>query len=230
MYFKQNILFDLDGTLTDPKEGITKSMAFALDKVGHSVDNPDSLAQYIGPPLQLMFAEILGAKQGDRVAAAMTAYRQRFSDIGKFENFVYPEVPCVLNLLQQKGKKLFVATSKPQVFAEEIVEHFKLRQYFQGVYGSELTGERSDKGDLIRHILTQEKLAADDTIMIGDRKHDAVGAIRHGVKTIGVSWGYGSIDELQNAGVDRLVLHPSNLLDILLPPANSVKPSSACCL
>ena len=201
------IYFDLDGTLTDPKPGITRSIQYALQKLGHhTVPTEDELTWCIGPPLRASFAKILGAD--DHADRAVSLYRERFSDIGLFENAVYDGINEVLTALSQSGQRLFVATSKPHVFATRIVEHFGLRHHFEHVFGSELDGTRVDKSDLLQYAL---KIAAVDpakTVMIGDRSHDMVGAGNNGMKRIGVLYGYGSKDELIGAGAQQVCATP----------------------
>ncbi len=201
------IYFDLDGTLTDPKPGITRSIQYALQKLGRPViPTEDELTWCIGPPLRASFAKILGG-EGD-ADRAVSLYRERFADIGLFENAVYDGISEVLTALSQSGQRLFVATSKPHVFATRIVEHFGLRHHFEHVFGSELDGTRVDKSDLLAYAL---KIAAVDpakTLMIGDRSHDMVGAGNNGMKGIGVIYGYGSRDELIGAGALHVCATP----------------------
>jgi phosphoglycolate phosphatase len=201
------IYFDLDGTLTDPKPGITRSIQYALQKLGHhTVPTEDELTWCIGPPLRASFAKILGAE--DHADRAVSLYRERFSDVGLYENGVYDGIGDVLTTLSQSGQRLFVATSKPHVFATRIVEHFGLRHHFEQVFGSELDGTRVDKSDLLQYAL---KIAAVDpakTVMIGDRSHDMVGAGNNGMKRIGVLYGYGSKDELIGAGAQQVCATP----------------------
>jgi phosphoglycolate phosphatase len=201
------IYFDLDGTLTDPKPGITRSIQYALQKLGHhTVPTEDELTWCIGPPLRASFAKILGAD--DHADRAVSLYRERFSNVGLYENGVYDGIGDVLTTLSQSGQRLFVATSKPHVFATRIVEHFGLRHHFEQVFGSELDGTRVDKSDLLQYAL---KIAAVDpakTVMIGDRSHDMVGAGNNGMKRIGVLYGYGSKDELIGAGAQQVCATP----------------------
>lgn len=196
----QNLLIDLDGTLTDPKVGITTSARYGLHKIGHPVADEDDLDWIIGPPLKASLAKILNVDQNDDLAEqALLGYRERFSVTGLFENEVYPEVAQTLQALQQRGFKLFVATAKPTIYAKRILEHFELAQYFTKIYGSELTGERTDKGDLIAYILEQEQLNATTCLMVGDREYDILGARKNAIPAIGVQYGYGTEQELNNA-------------------------------
>jgi len=198
------LLFDLDGTLTDPREGITACFRHALESIAVAAPPDSELVSWIGPPLHRSLADHLGAERDHLLSRAVSAYRERFSRIGMFENEVYPGVRSGLEELQRSGWRLFVATSKPTVFAERILAHFDLRKYFAAVHGSELSGERAEKGDLIRHLLRQERVAANDAIMIGDRAHDVLGAQQNDVRALGVLWGYGTAAELTSAGAQNL--------------------------
>jgi phosphoglycolate phosphatase len=201
------IYFDLDGTLTDPKPGITRSIQYALQKLDHpTIPTEDELTWCIGPPLRASFVKILGGE--DRADRAVSLYRERFSDIGLFENAVYDGISEVLTTLSQSGQRLFVATSKPHVFATRIVEHFGLRHHFEHVFGSELDGTRVDKSDLLQYALQVAAVDPSKTLMIGDRSHDMVGAGNNGMKGIGVLYGYGSRDELIGAGALHVCAAP----------------------
>jgi phosphoglycolate phosphatase len=202
-------LFDLDGTLTDPKIGITRSIQYALQQLGRPVPEADALTWMIGPPLLASFAKLLGDEAD--AAEALRLYRVRFSDVGLFENEVYPGIAELLARLRRQEMRLFVATSKPHVFATRIVEHFGLSGFFERVYGSELDNRNADKRDLLRHLVTTEDLDPATAVMIGDREHDAIGARTVGMPAIGVTWGYGSRQELLAAGVVRLVERPDEL-------------------
>lgn len=207
-------LFDLDGTLTDPKTGITRSVQYALNKLGRPVPDADDLTWMIGPPLIASFTELLGGTE--QAPDAVRFYRERYSDVGLFENQVYAGIPLLLQTLRDRGVRLFVATSKLQVFARRILDHFDLSRFFVEIYGSELDNRNADKRDLIRHILDQERFDPARAVMIGDRKHDAIGAKANGLASIGVTWGYGSREELLAAGIDRLVDTPETLQEPIL--------------
>jgi phosphoglycolate phosphatase len=211
-----NVLFDLDGTLSDPREGIVACLKHALRRLGRYCPSDSELSRFIGPPLQEIFGTLLGSTDPKDIDFAVTLYRQRFSSTGMFENSVYPGIQSALTTLRGSGATLFVVTSKPHVFAKRIVEHFELVGYFRAVYGSELDGTRSNKSDLIAHVLKSESLSPHATAMVGDRAHDIVGAKAHGVFPIGVLWGYGSNDELIAAGATTLCTQPALLHDILL--------------
>ncbi|BCG60161.1 HAD family hydrolase [Paenibacillus sp. URB8-2] len=194
-----HILFDLDGTLTDPKLGITKSVQYALAKFGIFEDDLDRLEPFIGPPLAHSFQEFYGFSEAD-AWQAVQYYREYFADRGIFENELYPGIPELLSMLTQRQAVLIVATSKPLVFAEKILKHFKLEHFFHAVVGSGLDGTLSDKSEIIKHILEQEDLEAAGAVMIGDRKHDIIGAHNNGISSIGVLYGYGSEAEMEAIG------------------------------
>jgi phosphoglycolate phosphatase len=200
----KHLFFDLDGTLTDSRIGIVRCLQHALVALSIPSPPPEELTRFVGPPLHDGFLALLGAERAALVPHAIELYRERFRTVGMFENAVYPGVASSLELLQTSGFALRVVTSKPQVFAEQIVEHFGLRRFFIKVYGSELSGARADKSELIAYVLEQEKIAAGEALMIGDRSHDAAGATRNGVRAEGVLWGYGSREELLLAGASAV--------------------------
>lgn len=204
------IFFDLDGTLTDPKDGITRSIQHALRALGAPVPEADALLWCIGPPLQQSLATLLGDAGAARDALAL--YREYFAQTGLYENAVYDGIPEVLTALQEAGHRLFVATSKPHVYADRIVRHFALDRFFETVFGSELDGTRTDKTALLRHALDETGVAPGVAVMIGDRKHDMIGASGNGIRGIGVLYGYGTREELIAAGAQRVVTAPKDLL------------------
>ena len=193
----KNMLIDLDGTLTDPKVGITTSARYGLEKIGHPISDEINIDWIIGPPLKASLAKILNV-EADHVLAeqALMGYRERFAVKGLYENHVFEGVAETLAELKRRGYRLFVATAKPTVYAKQILEHFDLAQYFTDIYGSELNGERTNKAELIQYILEQQKLQADQCLMVGDREHDIFGARQNGIDTIAVNYGYGSQEEL----------------------------------
>jgi phosphoglycolate phosphatase len=205
------IFFDLDGTLTDPKPGITRSIQYALQKLDHpTMPTEDELTWCIGPPLRASFVRLLGAETSADLAVSY--YRERFSDIGLYENGVYDGIGEVLTALCASGHRLFVATSKPHVFAERIIDHFGLRGHFERVFGSELDGTRVDKSHLLEYALEEASVDPARTLMIGDRSHDMIGAKNNGMKGIGVLYGYGSRDELLQAGAHHVCQTPGAIL------------------
>jgi len=206
-----HIFFDLDGTLTDPKPGITGSIQYALQKLDLPVPSQDDLTWCIGPPLRASFVTLLGGETlADR---AVALYRERFADTGLYENSVYPDIEYVLAALRATPRRLFVATSKPRVFAERIINHFGLSNYFEQIFGSELDGTRVNKGDLLAYAIETTGVDPSQALMIGDRSHDIVGAKSNGMRGIGVLYGYGSEDELIEAGASHLCATPRALLE-----------------
>ncbi len=207
------IFFDLDGTLTDPKIGITGSIQYALGRLGVPVPSQDELTWCIGPPLRASFVALLGGEEhADR---GVELYRERFGTIGLFENTLYDGIVPVLAALHESGRTLYVATSKPHVFADRIVDHFALRRYFARVFGSELDGTRVDKSDLLRYALSETATDPARAIMIGDRKHDVIGAANNGIAAIGVIYGYGGRTELTEAGAKHLVTTPAEITALI---------------
>jgi len=209
------ILFDLDGTLTDPKEGITKCVQYALSHFDIHVDDLDTLTPFIGPPLDESFIKFYGLSKED-ANRAVTLYRERFREIGMLENKVISGIPEVLSNLRDHGMTLHVATSKPTVFASEILKNFNLNHYFESIVGSNLDGTRSAKKEIIDFIMQQQNLNSQEVVMIGDRMHDIIGAKKVHVDSIGVTFGYGSEEELSNAGATYIVHSPEKLEALLL--------------
>ena len=209
------VFFDLDGTLTDPKPGITQCIAHALSGLGRTPPDLDELRWCIGPPLRGTFARLLDTTDGAMLDRAIALYRERFGTVGMFENALYPGIPEAVAAVRSAGFPTFVATSKPHVYAVQIVAHFGLDRLFDGVYGSELDGTRVDKGDLIAHALAEQKLDPARVVMIGDREHDMIGAQRNGVRAIGVTYGYGDEDELRTHGA-ALIAHAPHALPPLV--------------
>jgi phosphoglycolate phosphatase len=208
------IYFDLDGTLTDPKIGITRSIQYALDRLGHpAIPSEDELTWCIGPPLRASFTKLLGHERSSDHAVSL--YRERFADIGIFENSLFAGIPDILSVLARPGRRLFVATSKPGVFAERIIDHFGLRRHFERVFGSELDGTRADKTHLLKYALEETSVDPSRAIMIGDRSHDIIGARNNGMSAIGVLYGYGSKQELTEAGALHVCTSPRGLLEHL---------------
>jgi len=189
------IFFDLDGTLTDPKPGITRSIQHALERLDMTFPHEDELTWCIGPPLRPSLAKLVGEDAADR---ALAHYRERFSTIGIYENSLYPGVPDLLAGL--RGKRLFLATSKPAPYAHRILAHFGIAGFFEQVFGSDMDGTNADKSDLIRHALAETQLSPIDAVMVGDRSHDIAGARQNGMTGLGVLYGYGTEKELWEAG------------------------------
>lgn len=210
------ILFDLDGTLTDPKIGITKSIDYALSYFDIKTDNLDDLCKFIGPPLTNAFKEFYGFND-EQVTTAIFKYRERFSDVGLYENEVYNGIKVLLNNLKLENKTLILATSKPATFANRILEHFGLSKYFTFVSGSELDGTRTEKSEVIAYALEQNNITElSKVIMIGDRKHDIIGAKKCGIDSIGILYGFGNREELEEAGADFIFESVESLSENLL--------------
>ena len=210
------ILFDLDGTLTDPKLGITKSVAYALKSYGIQVDDLDSLLKFIGPPLKDSFVKYYGFSE-EQGAEAVEKYREYFKPYGIYENKVYDGVENMLAELVKCGKKVILATSKPTVFANMILEYFHLDKYFTCAVGSELDGSRVKKGEVITEALRQAGVTDKSlAVMIGDREHDILGAKENGIDSIGVLYGYGDRAEHEAAGAGMIVESIEELLQYLI--------------
>ena len=224
---KEYLLFDLDGTLTDPKLGITTCVQYALKAFGIEEPDLDKLEPFIGPPLKDSFMQFYQMTE-EQALAAVEKYRERFKDTGLFENRVYIGIPEMLKKLQKKGMHLAVASSKPTVFVERILEHFGMKQYFEVIVGSELDGTRVNKDEVVAEALKQlfgeRPVEKDKVYMIGDRKFDVEGARIQGVESVGVSYGYGSLQELQEAGADYIVESPGELSYFLLREFREVEP------
>lgn len=211
------ILFDLDGTLTDPKLGITSCVQYALEAIGQPEPDNNKLIPFIGPPLKEMFMSYCNVDEemGEYLVAK---YRERFSTVGMFENEIYDGIRELLISLKQSSKKIAVATSKPQIFSEKILEHFDIKDLFDVIVGSELNGKRTNKADVIKEVIEQfgEGFDVNQAVMVGDRKYDVIGAKEYGIKTIGVTYGYGGTDELTAAGADYIVESVDDLGELLL--------------
>ena len=203
------LLIDLDGTLTDPAEGIIGCFRLALETLGRRAPPAAELTRIIGPPLRGCFAEALGG-EGDP-EEALKIYRSRYSAEGLYEAAVYDGVKETLADLRAAGVRLFLCTAKPLVYADRILSHFDLERHFEAAYGDELSGRFQDKADLVAHILKTEGLEAEDCCMWGDRRHDVIAASRHGIPTIGALWGYGGAEELRTAGAAAFCDAPSEV-------------------
>lgn len=212
----KNILIDLDGTLTDPKVGITTSARYGLAKVGHHIPESENIDWIIGPPLKASLAKLLNVDSNDVLAdQALLGYRERFAVTGLFENHVFDDVAQTLAALKNKGYRLFLATAKPEVYARQILDHFELLQYFDYPYGSELNGDRTNKGELIAYILEKEQLKPEECLMVGDREHDIFGARSNGIETVAVEYGYGSATELDQAQPKARIQRFADLLTLI---------------
>ena len=197
---KKYLLFDLDGTLTDPMEGITRSVQYALEHYGIREPDQGKLGAFSGAPLKQSFMKYYGFEE-KKAAEAVWVYREYYSSRGIFENRVYEGIPEMLRELQSEGRKLLVATSKPEVYARQILEHFDLDRYFSFIGGADMEESRVEKGDVIRYVLEKNSIAETSlAVMAGDREHDILGARKNGMDSVGVLFGYGSRRELEEAG------------------------------
>lgn len=204
----KNILFDLDGTLTDSSEGIVRCLQYAFEQLSIECPSPAELHAHIGPPVRNALSLMMKTEDTSLIEEALRLYRVRFSETGIYENRVYEGIPETLTALRASSKRLFVATSKPLVFTERILNHFRMTDYFDRVFGSELSGKLDNKVELISHVLSNATLAPDETLMVGDRMYDIFGAKENGCLSIGVTYGFGSEEELRNAGADLICQSP----------------------
>ena len=211
------ILLDLDGTVTDSMEGITKSIRYALKHFGIEVNDLNGLRKFVGPPLKESLMEFCHFS-ADQAEEGIRKYRERFADTGIYENAVYPGMERLLQELNEAGKQVMLATGKPAYYAEKILDHFHLSDYFKFVGGSGLDGSLSHKGEVIRHVLENNDIRdLSKVVMVGDREHDIIGARKTGIDCIGVLYGYGDREELTQAGAKRIVASIEELKQALLP-------------
>lgn len=211
---KKSILFDLDGTLTDSGEGIISCAKMTLERFGLPIPSPDELRTFVGPPLGDSFMKY--GVPADRVEEAIAVFRSRYLPIGKFENHPYPGIRELLETLKAQGHRLYVATSKPEVTAVEVLEHFNLAFFFDCICGATFDQSRVSKSDVLAFLL--EQIGADtDAVMVGDTAFDVIGAAAHGIPTIGVSWGYGKVADMKKAGAAAIADTPEMLLTLLDP-------------
>ncbi|MEI4321215.1 HAD family hydrolase [Streptococcus suis] len=211
----QTILFDLDGTLTDSGQGILNSVAYALEKMG--IEEPDTanLNRFIGPPLYESFSRFYQLNPEDTQSAVDT-FRVYFKEKGMFENQLYPGIIPLLEELRTAGKTLVIATSKPEIFAKQILEHFGIAHYFDVIAGASLDSSRISKADVIGYAINQLEAFPNNAVMIGDREHDIEGARMHQLPAIGVLYGYGSKQEFEKAGATMIVETVQDLKRVLL--------------
>ena len=206
------IFFDLDGTLTDSGEGIINCAILGLEHFGLPVPTREEMRVFVGPPLDQTFIKF--GVPADKAQEAIEVFRSRYRTVGKFENFPYPGIREVLQTLKAQGHRLFVATSKPEILANEVLEHFELADFFEQIAGATLDGSRSHKADVITYLLG---LVGDvgQTVMVGDTAFDVIGAAAHGIPTIGVSWGYGEVADIENAGATAIAHSMEELVALL---------------
>lgn len=210
------ILIDLDGTISDPKEGITKSVQYALQTMNVFIDDLDSLTKHIGPPIKDGFMEFYGFSEEEAVAATKV-YRKHFAENGIYKNELYEGMESFLTRLKQAGKYLIVATSKPEDLAVKVLESFHLEQYFDDICGATYDDSRADKEAVIKYALEKNSITdLDKAVMVGDRKYDILGAKAAGITSIGVLYGFGSKEELVEAGADYIAADVEELYDIII--------------
>lgn len=213
------ILFDLDGTVSDPKIGICTSVQHALTKMGIEAPDIDKLTPFIGPPLRDSFALYFGIKPED-METCIGYYRERFSTIGLFENELYDGMEDMLKTLKESGRRLAIASSKPRVFVEKIMDYFHISQYFDVIMGSELNGTRENKAEVIeecfRLLFGENERDYSSCVMVGDRKYDVEGAKAMGIPSVAVTYGYGSREELEAASADAIADSVEELKNILM--------------
>jgi phosphoglycolate phosphatase len=206
-----SVLLDLDGTLIDSHPGILASCLAALRALGHEPDETLDIRGAIGPPLEELLQILLRSYGDDRVGEAVAAYRRHYGESGFLGSVPYPGIGSSLKEMQQAGLRIYLATSKREIFASRILNHLKFTPYFDGIHGSVPSGELDHKPELLAHILSQHGLSPSQSLMVGDRRHDISGAHAVGMRGLGVLWGYGSRDELETAGADQLVEWPADL-------------------
>lgn len=211
-------LFDLDGTVTDSGPGIVNSIRYALAKYGLPIPSEDVLRTFIGPPLKEQFQAVCGLTEEESIRM-VEAYREYYTDKGIFENSVYKGVPGMLEKLQNAGVRLLMATAKPEHFAKQIAEHFDFAKYFEFIGGACMDGRRTDKYEVIEYVLASCGISMEDrksAVMVGDRSHDMIGAGKAGLHRLGVLYGYGSLEELEEAGAEMIAAAPVDVCDMLL--------------
>jgi haloacid dehalogenase superfamily, subfamily IA, variant 1 with third motif having Dx(3-4)D or Dx(3-4)E len=210
------ILFDLDGTLTDSGEGITKSVQYALKSFGILVDDLKELNKFIGPPLKDSFKEYYNFDE-EKAQLGLVKYREYFAEKGIYENKLYDGIPELLEVLKKNNKKIVLATSKPEVYARQILQYFKIDKYFDFAAGADFEETRVNKGDVIKYALQEANITdLSKVIMVGDREHDIIGAKENNIKSVGVLYGFGDVIELTQARAEYIVKDTEELLNILL--------------
>ncbi len=211
------ILFDLDGTLTDSGPGIMNSVKYAFEKLNFTDYDQDTLRSFVGPPLNYRFRDVLQVSD-EEAARAVKIYRERYTDIGIWENSVYEGIPEVLTLLRCSGKMLAVATSKPQHMAEQVLEKFELTEYFDVICGSKADGKKAEKIEILKEVLsvTGFEDRKEEVVLIGDTKYDVLGANAVGIPCVGVSYGYGTREELEESGAVKICSTPGELVYLAL--------------
>ena len=212
---KQAILFDLDGTVLASKPGVFRSVTYALNKLSLPIPSEDELMSFLGPPIQEGFSRVCRVPH-ELVNDAIYYYRKYYNSGGKFEAEIYDGLRDLMKVLRNNGKRCCITTSKPQVFAREILSHFDMDTAFDGIYGSELNGTRGEKAEVLRYCLKQQTISAEDAILVGDRYFDVNGAKEVGMDCVGILYGYGTEEELRTAGADYIAADTNALQELLL--------------
>ena len=209
------LFFDLDGTIMDSSEGIIHSIIYALKKMNRTIPKKEQLYSFIGPPLKESFQRNCQLSE-TQANLAVNYYREYYVEKGLYQNQLYKGIPELLSSLKNRGCQLYIATSKPEVFAKKILDYYELTDYFKGIYGASLDGKRSKKADVLAYALKKSRITAkNETVMIGDRQHDIIGGKENDLDTIGVLYGFGSKEELQKARATYLVKTPKEIIDIV---------------
>ena len=216
-----SVLLDLDGTLVDSQPGIAASCLASLRALGHDPGEALDIKSVVGPPLEDILRALLERYGDDRIEEAVAAYRHHYGEIGLLETSPYPGICCALQEMKRAGIRIYLATSKREIFARRILENLKFTPYFDGIYGSMPGGKLDRKPELIAHILSEQGIRASHSLMIGDRRLDIIGAHAVNMRGVGVLWGYGSRGELETAGADRLVEWTGDLTSAVLAMLNT---------
>ena len=211
----ESIIFDLDGTLTDPQEGIVKSVLYAFDKLGLPLPSDEEIISSIGEPLESIFSRFVKDIEPHTLTLLVSGYRERYNLKGKFENVPYLHVEEMLQKLTANRNRLFIATTKPQNFAVEILKHFQMDCFFEKIYGSFQDGRMSNKSELLNCIIKTHEVKT-PSLMVGDRKYDIIAALENGIDSLGVSYGYGSIKELEDAKANHIVTSVLEIVDYVV--------------
>lgn len=209
------VIFDLDGTLSDSKEGITKSVQYALEKVGIIEDNLEDLEHFVGPPMVEQYMKVYEMSK-DKAFETLDYYRERYTPIGIYETKAYKGVSEILETLKSKGVKIGMATSKPEGMAIEVAKYLKIVDYFDIICGSDLKGPRQSKADVLNKLFENSDFVKEESVLVGDTHYDIEGANEVGIDSIGIGWGMGTDEEMMDAGADRVFGEYESLIDYLL--------------
>jgi len=211
-----DVLFDLDGTLTNPKEGFVKCTQYALKQLGKSSLDDEYISSLIGPPLHSTFVKLLNSNDDDLIVEAIGLYRKRYSEVGIFESEIYPGIKELLALLHKNSYRLWVLTFKPVIWTEKIIRHFSFDKWFSGIFGPTLDERLFDKIELVESALIDTEMVPADTVIVGDRKEDIIAGKANGTVTIGVTYGYGSEEEIVNAAPDHICSNPYEIQNVIM--------------